>query len=557
MKLKLSTKPQAAAGAPAEASTNGASAPSPAPSAGPKLALKFKPVAAPAEASAEGPAGDAPKQKRKYTKKPKVGEDGQPLATKPGPKPKKRVLEETEERDPTKRKVKPTLKSLTYVESDDDEEEDVPLSSLPAAIQRPPPRQNSLKIVMKKSTDDKGSGKPQAVLKVVGRGRPPIRPPGVGYDSEAEEAEKDPAIESQFVLRMAPGPDNDLLRKAIEEKTIGKSTSNGGPGVQFRFFDREGRKAMITIQGRMYAATMVELPCVIETLKSWNRKDWVKSADVCQMLLVLGRVNSEEEAKKFTRPREIEPESHRYPHGLTPPMRWVRKRRFRPRKSYLDVERIENSTEELLSLDETAVDVQWNLIDSDAESSEGDSDAAGEDEEMFDADADAQGADLADEDEIMAMFDDDQLEVQANGDVNVDDLFGDGAEIEVETPVGGGAHEVAMHALAQNGNIVMEPGSAVSTPAAATSPDDDDDDDDDDDGDEDDEDDPETLEKQREVEQIQEDIMDLTKTINDNQLKIAGTTNKLFKQRLQAMVDNLILDRNVKMSRIGMTEDDL
>ena len=179
-----------------------------------------------------------------------------------------------------------------------------------------------------------------AIIKMKPQGKPPVRPPGVGYDSEADEAEDDPAIESQFVLRMQPGPDCDLLRAAIDNKTIGKTTSHGGPGVQFRFFDKEGRKAMVTIQGRMYAASMVELPCVIETLKSWNKRDWVKSADVCQMLLVLGPVQSEEEAKKYPRPREIEPDSHRYPHGLTPPMQWVRRRRFRPRKSYLDVERI-------------------------------------------------------------------------------------------------------------------------------------------------------------------------------------------------------------------------
>ena len=557
MKLKLKT-PQAAPDAP-DASASAASTPAPAPSTGPKLALKIRPVSTPAGGPAEGPAGDAPKQKRKYTKKPKVDENGQLLATpKLGSKPKKRAPEETEERDPTKRKVKPTMKSLSYVQESDEDDDDVPLASIAPVQPHQPPRQNSMKIVIKNPNDPKAPRAAPAILKVVGRGRPPVRPPGVGYDSEAEEAEKDPAIESQFVLRMAPGPDNDLLRKAIEEKTIGKSAGNGGPGVQFRFFDREGRKAMITIQGRLYAATMVELPCVIESLKSWNKKDWVKSADVCQMLLVLGRVNSEEEAKKFTRPRDIEPESHRYPHGLTPPMRWARKRRFRPRKSYLDVERIETSTEDLLRLDENAEEVDFKLIDSDVESSDGetDDDAMGEDEEMPDAETPA--ADMVDDEELMAMFQselgNDQVEVQTSGDMDVDDLFGAGAEIEVETPAGGGAHEVAMHALAQHGSLVMEPGSAASTPAAATSPDDDDDDDDGDDDDE--EDDPEALERQREVEQIQEEIRELTDAIEDNKAKMAAATNKLFAARLQSIIDQLIVNRNVKMSRIGMTEDD-
>ncbi|KAF1975311.1 hypothetical protein BU23DRAFT_597866 [Bimuria novae-zelandiae CBS 107.79] len=567
MKLKLSTKPQAADGAPAEAPTPGASAPSPAPSAGPKLALKFKPAAAPAGSSAEGPTGDTPKQKRKYTKKPKVAENGLPLPTaKPGPKPKKRVLEEGEERDPSKRKVKPTMKSLSYAQDSEEDDDEAPAPPVSAPALQRQVRQNSIKIVMKNpnNPNPRPQRPPTAILKVKGHGRPPVRPPGVGYDSEAEEAEKDPAIESQFVLRMQPGPDADLLRKSIEEKTIGKSQSNGGPGVQFRFFDREGRKAMITIQGRHYAATMVELPCVIESLKSWNKKDWVKTADVCQMLLVLGRVNSEEEAKKFTRPREVEPESHRYPHGLTPPMRWVRKRRFRPRKSYLDVERIENSTEELLQADELAEDVKYDLVDSqDEESSEGEADgedAQGEDDDMLDY-AETPAGDLVDEDEIMAMFDNDdaggeQVEVQADGDVNMKDLFGGNNEIEVETrAAGSAAHEVAMHAIAQNGNVVVEPGSAASTPAAATSPDDDDDDDDDD-GDDDEDDDPEALERQREVEQIQDQIRELNEAIEENRAKMAATPNKLFASRLQSTIDGLIANRNVQMSRIGMTEDD-
>ncbi|KAK7182076.1 hypothetical protein DPSP01_008242 [Paraphaeosphaeria sporulosa] len=555
MKLKLKTSSQAADGAPADA-------PLPAPGAGPKLALKFKPVAAPAGDSADGP-GDAPKQKRKYTKKPKLDENGQPLpASRPGPKPKKRALEDGEERDPSKRKVKPTMKSLSsaYVDESDEDDEVAPARAPVALTQAA--RANSIKISLKKNTT--GAGRPPAaILKVKGHGRPPMRPPGVGYDSEAEEAERDPAIENQFVLRMVPGPDNDLLRKAIEEKTIGKSISNGGPGVQFRFFDREGRKAMVTIQGRHYAATMVELPCVIESLKSWNKKDWVKSADVCQMLLVLGRVQSEEEAKKYTRPREIEPDSHRYPHGLTPPMRWVRKRRFRPRKSYLDVERIETSVEELLALDEGAEDVQFGQIDSDDESSEAESDnedAQGEDEDMPDADYAETPMELADEAELMAMFHDelegDQIEVEANGDVNVDDLFNGNNEIEVETPVTAGAREVAMHALSQNGNIVIEPGSAASTPAAATSPDDDDEDDDDDDDDDDDEDDPEAAERQREREEILEQIRLLDTAIQQNITQRDATNNMLFKKRVISRLDGLIGDRRVKLGRLGISEEE-
>lgn len=566
MKLKLKNPPPALAGATAEspAPVVAPVAPAPAPTAAPKLNLKIKKVNGPTAETADGQPADAPKQKRKYTKKPKVDDHGQPLAgAKPGPKPKKRPLEDGEEGTPAKRKPKPTAKSLAMVqESDDDDDDMLAEPALKARPSRPQPvRTQSVKLSFK----PKGAPAPPqrsgtAIIKVKGQGKPPARPYGVGYDSEADEAEIDPAIESQFILRMLPGPDCDLLRKSIEEKTIGKPQSQGGPGVYFRFFDREGRKAMVIIQGRYYAASMVELPCVIESLKSWNKKDWVKTADVCQMLLVLGRVNNEEEAKKFPRPREVEPDSHRYPHGLTPPMHWVRKRRFRPRKSYLDVERIETHTESLMQADEDAEETRYELVDSDAEMSPDqgseDEDAEGSDDDMMGAAeyvVETPVAEGVDESELAQMFHDelakDDFLFEADGDAG--GLFGgEGATIEIEAPATT-AHDVAMHALSQHANVVAEPESAASTPAGATSGDDDDDDD----GDDDDEADPEAKAKQALIEQTRAEIRELEQAIDSQKQQLASSNNILWKKRLQSRIDKMIQDKKVKLSKIGEAED--
>jgi transcription initiation factor TFIID subunit 7 len=41
-------------------------------------------------------------------------------------------------------------------------------------------------------------------------------------------------------------------------------------------------------------------------MKSWDRRGWYKSADICQMLLVLGRVNSDQEAmESLPRPFQL------------------------------------------------------------------------------------------------------------------------------------------------------------------------------------------------------------------------------------------------------------
>jgi transcription initiation factor TFIID subunit 7 len=325
---------------------------------------------------------------------------------------------------------------------------------------------------------------------------------------------------------------------------------------------------------------MVELPCVIESLKSWNKKDWVKTADVCQMLLVLGEVKNEEEAKRFPRPAEVEPDSYRFPHGLTPPMHRVRKRRFRPRKSFMDVERIETNTESLLTEDSNAAQSKFELVDTDeSEDAEGssddveeeDEDAQGEDEEMMDAQNFGEEALDAgvNEADIMQAFmeehgmDADNVQIEYENEVDNDDLFGEGGdgdnqgtvlEIEgVETPVT--AHDVAKHAL-QNPNVVIETESAASTPAAATSNDDADDDDDDDDEEEEDE---EAVQKAQQLEELKEQIQELNRAIQEQEQAREKTGNIMYKKRIGTRIEQLQRDVEVKQNQLqqlsGETED--
>jgi transcription initiation factor TFIID subunit 7 len=565
MKIKLKNPAASSAASPVDApppSAPAADAPPATPvSAKPGgLKLKFKPAAstpAPAATPAAptpAPGADVPKLKRKYTKKPKPDD---------APKPVKRPRDDNNGGAPhPKRKPKPTAKSLAMANDsdDDDDDDDADYAAAPAAVPARPThaRQQSIKLSIKPKGAAASSGPHRAstaILKVKGAGKPPYRPPGVGYDSEAEEAEPDPAIESQFVLRMPPGPDCDLLRKSIEEKTIGRTTSQGGPGVYFRFFDREGRRAMVTIQGRNYAASMVELPNIIESMKSWNKKDWVKTADVCQMLLVLGRVQTEEEAKKYPRPSYIEDSSHRFPHGLTPPLRWVRKRRFRPRKSYLDVERAEAEMNRLLADDDNAEATKYDLIDEGHITSD-ESGSDGEDEDMIDApvaETPIEEVDAAALEEMLqaGFMEDDDIEIQADGD-ELDALFGNTTNPEGQTPVT--AHNAAMHALAHNGNLVLEPETAASSPAAATSAEDDDDDDDDDDSDDDEVDEAAAAEQQRR-EQLEAEIAELEKAIQQSIEQRDKHSNGLFKTRMNKTIERQKQDLVIKKKQLNENED--
>ncbi|KAF2030055.1 hypothetical protein EK21DRAFT_66531 [Setomelanomma holmii] len=559
MKLKIKVPGAAANDAPPTQPQDQAATPGSLPK------LKFKPVPSVPGDTADSQAADAPKPKRKYTKKPKFDEDGNQIPPgKPGPKKRAREDGDDVESPAAKRKPKPTAKSLAMVNDSSDDDE---LPARAPAPPRPQPMRTQsikLKIKPKGAAPSAPQRSSTAILKVKGAGKPPVRPYGVGYDSEADEAEQDPAIESQFILRMIPGPDCDLLRKAIEEKKIGQSVHQGGPGVYFRFFDREGRRAMVTIQGRNYAASMIELPTVIETMKSWNKKDWVKTADVCQMLLVLGRVQTEDEAKKYPRPSLVEPDSHRFPHGLTPPTRWVRKLRFRPRKSYLDVERAEAQMNRLLNDDENAESTKYELVDSDHASSEEESDSGDEEEDDEDEMMrDVQQAEAetpmeeVDADDLEAMLHEglmeDDMEIQAD-EQTLGALFGgDNSGVELATPAT--AHDVALHALNQNGTLTLETETAASTPAAATSADDDDDDDADSDDDEDDVDDAAVAEEQRK-EQLRNEIAELDKAIEDTIKQRDGQTNVIFRKRMNATIEKQKADREIKRKQLDEDADE-
>ncbi|OCL11012.1 hypothetical protein AOQ84DRAFT_353238 [Glonium stellatum] len=496
-------------------------------SSNPKITVKFRNSVASSQAPEEQTADVVPpvKQKRKYTKRPKpVDENGQPIPAPPKNAPKatkKRARDENdEETSPAKRKTKDTGSQPVNGSS-----------ALgvggPPQPSLPTPAPQKLKLKARTS----GSA---LQIKVKHVGRPPPRPLGVGYDSEAEDAEIDPAIESQFILRMLPGPDCDLLKRAIEEKKIGLPEREGGFGVHFRFFDKEARRAVVIIKGRMYAAAMVDLPCVIEAMKSWNRRDWVKSADVCQMLLVLGVVQNEEQAKNFSLPKEVDKFSHQYAHGLTPPMHWVRKRRFRQRMSYRRIEEVETEVDRLLAADEEAREAggesTYQILDPDhldgSESSEEEDDEANY--EIEDAEGYEEEDDDADE---MARLMEQEL----------------GAADDEPMPFAT-SHDVAMHAL---GADVAGAIPTTETPGSTSAAETESEVDDDADGESEDDIDEDALAAQQEIAQQREEIADLEKEIANAMVQYEQQPNPLLKQRIMAKIKSLRNDLDLKKASLG------
>ncbi|RKF65942.1 Transcription initiation factor TFIID subunit 7 [Golovinomyces cichoracearum] len=195
------------------------------------------------------------------------------------------------------------------------------------------------------------------------KGKPPRRNPGEGYDSEASDREEDPAIEEQFIIRILDADDHcNYLRQIISEKKIGVSRD-----LNLKFLDPDGRRAIFIIRGCMYAATLVDLPCILEAMKSWDKRGWWKSADISQMLLVFARIKTEAEAMTIPLPPVVDPVTHQYPHGLTPPMQYARKRRFRKRLHKTQIEAMEDAVEKLLKEDEKAIHTTYEIVDPETE----------------------------------------------------------------------------------------------------------------------------------------------------------------------------------------------
>ncbi len=380
------------------------------------------------------------------------------------------------------------------------------------------------------------------VLKAKVKGKPPKRPTGEGYDSEASDREEDPAIEEEFVLRMFPGDDCEYLRQAIADKKIGlpKGPPHYGADVQMKFFHGDGRRAAVTVRRNVYAATLVDLPCVIEGMKSWDKRGWWKTADICQMLWVFAPIKNENEAKTIALPSIIDPETYQYPHGLTPPMHFARKRRFRKRLHKTQIEAVEDAVDRLLQADRDAESTSYVVIDPDAEYrsqafSPTSSQGGYEDGEGYTEDEDAEGE--ADDSGYFGTTH------HANGHVD-DDLD---ADLEADI-------EAAMQAEFNTPSVPATPMANGDTPAVEE--DSGDESIEDDDGEEDgagavDEIDEEEKARLAQIQGTMEDIADLEKQIANVQAQLATQGNPILKRRLEDNSRKLKQELQLKKSSIG------
>jgi transcription initiation factor TFIID subunit 7 len=451
----------------------------------------------------------------------KPSEEPAPAAVEATAKPKKKRLPKP------KTDAGPSKKRRNDAGSGDDSDAAAP------PVQAPPAGIKRIKLL--------NSAKESAVksIKIKNKRKVAIRPLGVGYDSEASDLEVDPHIEEDFILRMLPGEDCEYIRQAISERRLDRSQ------IGIKPLTREGRRAIVRVRERQYAATLVDLPCIIEGMKSWDKRMFFKSVDITQMLLVLGPVQNEQEALEYPLPKDVEvldDKTYQYAHGITPPMKYVRKRRFRKRVSARTIEQAEKEVANLLAQDEAAIRApRFELVDATSLSrAEGVVDY----EDEYDDEQDAYGEadyDLQDEDDAQA------------------DLFEDELAGELEAALAAGADEtldVAETPAALAPEESATPSGAK--PGDESSGDESEESDRDADGEADGEDeedmDEEALERRREIQEQREFITELEGLIAQETAKYEMQTNKILKQKIGRRVQQLKQDLALKKASIGGTE---
>lgn len=124
------------------------------------------------------------------------------------------------------------------------------------------------------------------------------------------------------------------------------------------------RHGEVRVDHWLMSAKLVDLPTIVESLKTIDGKGFYKTADVCQMLICKeedDQTPTDEDSPQKTKKKDPNKVDKKYlwPHGITPPTKNVRRRRFRKtlKKKYVEAPEIEKEVKRLLRIDNDAVSV--------------------------------------------------------------------------------------------------------------------------------------------------------------------------------------------------------
>lgn len=102
-----------------------------------------------------------------------------------------------------------------------------------------------------------------------------------GYDRELDSDQEEPiGFEEQFILRLPSSLANETqkLRELVENR---KEINSEQQNIFFKF--KDSRRGIFNIGDKMFGMKLVDLPCLIESQKTFDNKHMFKMADICQV----------------------------------------------------------------------------------------------------------------------------------------------------------------------------------------------------------------------------------------------------------------------------------
>jgi TATA-binding protein-associated factor Taf7 len=190
----------------------------------------------------------------------------------------------------------------------------------------------------------------------------------VNEDKIPEASAEGPVeLESQFILRLPPGPSAAL-----------RATVASGVNLKDRLtiqIEADVRHGKVRFDGWSLPAKIVDLPTIIECHKTLDKKTFYKTADICQMMICKEEVDgdvSESETTSGKTNAVGKDKKFLYPHGITAPLKNIRKKRFRKtlRKKFVDVPEIEKEVKRLFKMDAEASHVRYEIVNAEDEGRE-------------------------------------------------------------------------------------------------------------------------------------------------------------------------------------------
>lgn len=204
-------------------------------------------------------------------------------------------------------------------------------------------------------------------------------------------------LESQIILRMPLVKDTDGVKKvhpkaeALREALVTKlKLINDQPGPEeatpndelkdrlFIELNTESRKGRIKFDDEIFEARLVDLPCIVESLKTTDKKMFYKTADICQMLVcrtqddpwnssdeeMLKNANKKNSKSKKDSDKNSALNKYKWPHGLAPPLKNVRRKRFRKvaKKKIIDYAEIETEVKQIFRADRDAFKIDYEVL---------------------------------------------------------------------------------------------------------------------------------------------------------------------------------------------------